>query len=139
MCMNRWVATVFTAALTLGGVLWPASPALADQRDISIGNVWICRLTRDASGFTSYQRAIEVRKRITEALSVPEFRKGTVVKVRQIGNDALVTVGNMLVFTVTPLDAKDSGVTPVVLARVWAQKLADGLSQALPQGPPFHF
>ncbi len=138
MRVSRRVATVLTAALTLGVLFGLALPALADQRDISIGGVWICRLTRDAFGFTSYQRAVEVNKRIRQALSIPEFRKGTVVAVRQVGNDALVTVGNILVFTVTPQDAMDSGVTPVILARVWAQKLADGLSHALPQ-EPFHF
>lgn len=113
-------------------VLGPVSPAAADVRDISVGGVWITRLDHDAAGYTSFQRAVEVWRRITEVLSTPKFRQGTTVSVRPIGKAAIVTVGDLLVFTVTPDDAEGTTVTPLVLARQWAQRLAEGLRYALP-------
>lgn len=127
------VSIVLAAGLVLGLSL----PVLADERDISVGGVWVCRITQDVSGYTSYQRAAEVRKRITEVLSNPKFRQGGVaVEVRPAGDDALITVGGTLVFTVTREDTMGEPVaphlTPLEVARQWAARLADGLSKALP-------
>jgi hypothetical protein len=49
-----------------------------------------------------------------------------------MGKGAIVTVGERLVFTVTPDDAEGTTVTPLALAKLWAQRLAEGLSYALP-------
>ncbi len=49
-------------ALLLGAVLGLVLPARADMREISVGGVWITRLDHDAAGYTSFQRAIEVRR-----------------------------------------------------------------------------
>src|SRR5579883_972494 len=35
-------------------VLLARAPALADPRDISVGGVYICTITHDASGYSSY-------------------------------------------------------------------------------------
>ena len=118
-------------------VLGPVWPAIADPRDISVGGVWITRLTHDVAGYTSFQRAVEVGRRITEVLSTPKFRQGTTVSVQTMGKAALVTVGDVLVFTVTPDDAEGTSVTPLTLARQWAQRLAEGLGNALPDAK-FH-
>lgn len=129
---------VFHAVLSAGAVAMLASvfipgvPALADPRDISVGGVYICTITHDAAGYTSYARAVEVNRRISEVLSVPELRRGATVSVRRAGRAATITVGDILVFTVTPEDAQGTSVTPLELARQWAQKLAEGLGRALP-------
>jgi len=117
-------------------------PALADVRDISVGGVWICRITHDASGYTSYNRAAEVRKRITEVLSNPDYRKGgAVVDVRQVGTTVTISVGPTLVFTVVPEDTMGEPVAPhmtsLEVARQWAARLSTGLSRALPD-PNLH-
>jgi hypothetical protein len=135
--MNRRLVALSIAVLTAGLVLELSLPALADERDISVGGVLVCRITQDVSGYTSYQRAAEVRKRITEVLSNPKFRQGGVaVEVRPAGDDALITVGGTLVFTVTREDTMGDSVaphmTPLEVARQWAARLADGLSRALP-------
>jgi hypothetical protein len=111
-------------------------PAFADARDISVGGVWITRITHDWAGYTAEQRATEVTKRITRILGTPEYRQGTVVTVRADGPSALVSVGTILVFTVTPADAAGSGTT-ISVAKQWAALLAQGLSKALP-GSNFH-
>jgi hypothetical protein len=112
-------------------------PAFADARDISVGGVYICKITQASRGYTAEQRATEINKRITQILSAPELRQGAVVSVRQNGPDALVTVGNLLVFTVTPADAAGSGTT-LYVAKRWGALLSEGLSKALP-GSTFHF
>lgn len=122
-----WAALL--SAVIVGGL---ARPALADPRDISVGGVYITRITHDASGYTSYERATQVNKRITQVLGTPEFRHGAVLAVKEMGRSAIITVGDQLVFTVTPEDAAGTSMTPLVLARQWAQLLAQGLSKALP-------
>jgi hypothetical protein len=130
--------TGYGALLIIAGLLASAAPALADPRDISVGGIFITRITADSSGYTSYQRAVEVNKRITEILSTPSFRSGGAVAVRQDGQSATITVGNILAFTVTPQDTAGTTVTTMQLAHQWAQLLAEGLSKALPDST-FHF
>lgn len=125
---------LFLALCTSAGLLAGAlQPALADSGDISVGGVWVSKITHDTSGYTADQRAVEVHKRITEVLSTPTFRtNGAVVSIRPIGQSAAIMVGGLLVMTVTPEDAAGTGVATVELARQWAQRLAQGLSKALP-------
>jgi len=124
--------------LLLGTViLGLALPARADPREISVGGVWITLLDHDVAGYTSFQRAIEVRRRITEVLSIPGFRQGAVIAVKQVGLEAVVTVGDVLVFTVTPDDAAGTWMTPLEVARQWARLLALGLTRAFPDAD-FH-
>jgi hypothetical protein len=128
------IAAFVLASVMAGGIfagLIP--PAMADVGDISVGGVWISKITQNAAGFLAEQRATEVNKRITEVLSDPRFRHaGATVSVRPMGDAAAILVGDQLVFTVTPADATGTGVTTVELARQWAQRLAQGLSKALP-------
>lgn len=138
MFTRRLRTEVVAVALVIGGLIFgPSWPAGADAADISVGGVWVCKITQGASGYTAEQRAVEVRKRITEVLSVPEFRHGVVVSVRSEGGAGLVLVGDRLVLTVTSEDAIKASVTAVELARQWAQRLALGLSHALPD-PDVH-
>ena len=118
-------------------MLAAALPALADPRDISVGGVFICRITHDAAGYTSYARATQVNRRITEVLSNPQFRQGGNVVVRAMGAAATISVGDFLVFTVEPEDANGT-MSTIDLAKYWARLLAQGLSKALP-GPGFYF
>lgn len=131
--------TSIIVALLIGAVAiaGAAKPAFADPRDISVGGVWITRITHDWAGVSAVDRATEVTRRITQVLSVPQFRQGAVVAVRQDGTNALITVGNILVFMVTPADAAGTG-TPMHLAKYLATLLGEGLTRALP-GSAFYF
>jgi hypothetical protein len=131
--MSIWRRHAAVPLLLLGTVMLSlALPARADEREISVGGIWITRLDHDAAGYTSYQRAVEVRRRITEVLSTPKFRQGTTVSVQPLGKAAIVMVGGLLVFTVTPEDAAGTRMTPLDVAHQWARLLAEGLSRALP-------
>ena len=126
-------SVLFAAAMMLGTAL----PALADARDISVGGVFICRITHGATGYSSYARAVQVDRRITEVLSDPRFRRGGNVVVRSMGPAATISVNDFLVFTVMPQDT-DGKMSTLDLAKYWARLLAEGLSKALP-GPGFYF
>jgi hypothetical protein len=127
-------AFILSVAMTGGAMagLLP-QPAAADENDISVGGVWISKITHDAAGFSAQARAVEVTKRITEILSNPTYRyAGAMVAVRPVGQSAAIVVGDQLAMTIMPEDAAGTGVTTVELARQWAQRLAQGLSKALP-------
>lgn len=131
------LAVVAVTLIAPAFVLGTALPSRADIGDISVGGVWICRITQPALGLTAEQRAVQVNKQITEALSTPKFRRGAVVSIRPKETAATISVGDLLIVTVTPEDAKGTSVTPMALARQWAQRLATGLSKALPDAE-FH-
>jgi hypothetical protein len=84
-----------------------------------------------SGGHNAEERATDMKRRVTHALSTRESRQGAVVPVQPSGADAFVNVGHALVFTVTPADAAGSG-TPLAVATGWAALLAQGLRQALP-------
>lgn len=114
-------------------VLGLASPALAALGDVSVGGVWAFRLTRGVAGFTVEQRAVEVERRIAEVLSRAHYREtGIAVAVRRAGGDAVIMAEDVIIVTVTAEDAAATTVTPYELATQWAQRLATGLNQALP-------
>ncbi len=125
-----------TLSLTLGLV----SAAHAEMGDLSVGGVWVCRLTQGIAGLTLEQRMVEVERRLTEVLSTPKYRQvGVGVSIRPVGRDAAITVGDLTVLTVTAEDAARTTVTPMELARQWAQRLATGLNRALPDSRFFVF
>ena len=136
--MSTWRRHAYVPLLLLAALIPAlARPALADPREIAVGGIWITLIDHDAAGYTSFQRAIEVRRRITEVLSTPKFREGTTVSAQPAGTGAVVMVGGLLVFTVTPQDVKGTWMTPLDVAHQWARLLAEGLSRALPD-PGFH-
>jgi hypothetical protein len=112
-------------------------PATADVGDISVGGVWVCRITQPAEGLSREARAAQINRQITEALSTPRFRRGAVVYVRPDGPNTRILVDKLLIMTVTPADVQGTSVTTAQLARQWAQRLAVGLSKALPDAE-FH-
>jgi hypothetical protein len=121
-------AGLLAVALVFGAV----QPSLAGVGDISVGGVWVCRITQDAFGLTAQQRAVQMTRQITEVLSAPKLRQGAVVAVRAKGPDVLIMVGEQIVVTVAPEDTRGTSVSTIELARQWAQRLALGLSKALP-------
>lgn len=129
------LAGLLIGAAVVAGI---AAPAFADPRDVSVGGVWITRITHDWAGVSAVDRATEVTRRITQVLSTPQFRQGAVVTVKTEGPAALITVGNILVFTVTPGDVAGTSSTPLQLAKYWASLLGQGLTRALP-GSAFYF
>ncbi len=133
MQASRVPACVLALVMAWGVFAGLTQPAMADVGDISVGGVWVSKITHDAAGFSAAQRATEVNKRITEILSNPAYRHaGAAVSVRPVGQSAAILVGDQLAITVMPEDAADTGVTPFELARQWAQRFARGLTNAIP-------
>lgn len=115
-----------------------AAPALADIGDISVGGVWVCRITRGAGGYSLEQRVVQIERRITEVLSIPGIdRRSIPLLVRPFGRSATIVVAGITVITVTPEDAAGTYVTTMELARQWARRLMAGLQRAFPSAT-FH-
>ena len=130
---SRLLVFAVVPALIWGLSISLAHPALADPSDISLGGVWVAKITQDAPGYSANQRVVEVQKRITEILSNPVYRHaGATVSVRPAGEAAGIFVGDQLAITVLPADAAGTGVTPMELARQWAHRFANGLAKAMP-------
>lgn len=114
-------------------VLGLAYPALADIGDISVGGVWVCRITRGAGGLSLEQRVAKIDRQLTEVLSIPGTdRRSIPLSVRPLGQSAAIVVAGITVITVTPEDAAGTRVTTMELARQWARRLMAGLQRALP-------
>jgi len=121
-----------------GLVLAVAYPALADVGDISVGGVWVCRITRGAGGLSLEQRVAQIERQITEMLSIPGIDRRTItISVRPVGQSAAIVVADIALITVTPEDAAGTHVTTMDLARQWARRLVAGLQRALPSAT-FH-
>jgi hypothetical protein len=116
---------------------WAQEPAVPNPRDVSVGGVWVCRITEPALGLSADERVVQMNKQITEALSTPKFRRGATIGVRADGPNVRVVMEHLTIVTVTPADTKGTTVKPMELARQWAQRLAKGLSKALPDAE-FH-
>lgn len=114
-------------------VLGLAGAVLAHIGDISVGGVWVCRIPKGASGLSAEQRAALVNRRITEVLSPPGIRRGSLpVVIRPAGQSAAVVVAGITVFAVMPDDAEGTKVTTMEMARHWAGWLVEALRRALP-------
>jgi hypothetical protein len=129
---------VILIAAAAGLVLSVPYPAMAEVGDVSVGGVWVCRITSGAGGLSPEQRVVQINRRITEVLSIPSTVRRTIsIAVRPLGSSATIVVGDITVMTVTPADAAGTQVTTMELARQWARRLAAGLQRALP-GTTFH-
>jgi hypothetical protein len=136
MPVRRW-AVGAAAVLAFAIVVATPTPSRADLGDISVGGVWVCRITQPALGRSVEERAVQMNKQITEALSTPKFRRGATIAVRADGPTAKIMIDTLVIVTVTPEDIKGTTVTTIELARQWARRLATGLSKALPDAE-FH-
>ncbi len=126
-------------AFVVSMVVWSlllvfAHPALAEMGDVSIGGVWVCRLARGTDGFALGRRMEQIERNIYAVLNNPRYRdqRQVPVRVKPMGQNAAITVDGAVILLVTPEDVEGTGAKPIEAAQQWAQRLARGLSQALP-------
>lgn len=119
-------------------VLGLAHPARAEIGDISIGGVWVCRLTKGAGGLTLEQRVEQIERNMYAVVNNPRYRgRRTVpVSVRVVGQGAAIMADDFVILVVTPEDVSGTRAKPVEAARQWAPRMAKGLAQALPDPAP---
>ena len=131
------VAVLALALIGWAASAWAQEPVVPDPRDVSVGGVWVCRIMEPALGLSAAERVVQMNKQITEALSTPKFRRGATIAVRADGANVRIVMEHLTIVTVTPADTKGTTVKPMELARQWAQRLARGMSKALPDAE-FH-
>ena len=136
--MDMGRRSIGTAILMVVGVLalaqgfWP-NAAFADTGDISVGGVWVCRLTRGARGLSLEERVRQVERRVTEVLSLADMRRRDLtVEVEPAGAAANIVAAGIVIMTVTPADAAGTGVPAREMANQWGGRLVQGLRRALP-------
>jgi len=112
------------------GIVVPVSAA-PDPLSISVGGIWICKITQSVAGFTPQQRVTEANKRITEVVSRIRPADRVTVKVQLYGSTATVTVNDMLVFTLVPADVPTPGVALADYALQVSVRLQKGILTAL--------
>ena len=121
----RRTVTIVIAALLVGFQGLLPAPAVAEIGDISVGGVWVCRLTHGAAGLTAEQRVAQINQRITDVLSLPELtRRQIAVEVRPVGDGAAIIAADITIMTTTPPDAAGTGVPVQEIANQWATRLA---------------
>jgi hypothetical protein len=114
-------------------VLAVAAPAAAQMGDVSIGGVWVCRLTRGIGPLSLEERVVEIERRIVHVLSTPKYRgAGVGVTLRPTGLNTEIVVGETVIMTVTTDDAAGTSLPTREVARQWAVRLVKGMNQALP-------
>jgi hypothetical protein len=127
------ICGVVCVVAAAGMVLGLAAPAYAEMGDVSIGGIWVCRLSRGIGQMSLQDRMVEIERRIANVLHDPKNRGvGVRVTVRPVGRDAEIWVGNYSIMTVTADDVAGTNVRAVEAARQWAARLVKGLNQALP-------
>jgi heat shock protein HslJ len=130
----RLLAGVFVLTLSVVSAhgTWPRA-AHAETGDISVGGVWVCRLTQGAGGLTLEERVRLVEQRITDVLSQTQLRSGNLrVEVRPAGATAEIVAAGIRILTVTPEDVAGTRVPVIEVANQWAGRLVQGLRRALP-------
>ena len=120
-------------SLLLAVVIGIAVPTLAapDPLSVSVGGVWVCKITQPVAGFTPEQRVTEANKRITEVVSRIRPGDRVTVKVVLFGSATKVTVNEMLVFTLVPADVPTPGVALTDYALQVSVRLQKGILSAL--------
>src|SRR5688572_9528869 len=93
--IRRWLAAGCMVAVG-GLVLGLAAPALAQMGDVSVGGVWVCRLSRGIGQLSLEDRMVEIERRIANVLHDPKHRGvGVRVSVRPVGRNAEIVVGDI--------------------------------------------
>jgi hypothetical protein len=119
--------------LLLAVVMGVGIPSLAapDPLSVSVGGVWVCKITQAVAGFTPEQRVTEANKRITDVVSRIRPADRVIVKVVLFGSATKVTVNDMLVFTLVPADVPTPGVALAEYALQVSGRLHKGIRSAL--------
>ncbi len=122
------------AVLVISLVFGLVQPALAELGDISIGGVWVCRLTKGAGRLTLEQRVQEIERNMYAVVNNPKYRAQGRVPVSVRGS--AIMVEDLVILTVSPEDVAGTGAKPAEAANQWAQRLAKGLNHAIPVPNP---
>lgn len=120
--------TAIAAVCLATAVAFCSTPARADRGDIAVGGEFVMRIRTGAAGLTLDQRVNTVTERLVPILSMPNLSAASVHEVFH-PKSVEIWVGNHLLITTTPADAKANGLKLDQQATLWV----DGLKKALPE------
>lgn len=124
---SRLYCTIAALSLTTA-IGFCSTPARADKGDIAVGGEFVMRIRTGAAGLTQDQRVNAVTERLVPILSMPNLSAQSVHEIYH-PNSVEIWVGNHLLITTTPADAKANGLNLHQQTKLWA----DSLKKVLPE------
>ena len=110
----------------------PSTPP--EETRVTLGGVLVVQFRAASGGFSPVRRAATMENRIVEILSRPDLTPDAVrVTPGKGGRSATITVGPILLVTVTEADAQANRSTPMKLATTWAESFRRGYAEARPE------
>ena len=123
--MNKGLIAVAGALMSLGAAALAQAPS--NSNAVFVGGTPIMRVRVGAAGYSPTQRAQQYQLRLNQILAQGPIRPAD-VEVQPLGNEAVVKVKGLLLFTADWATARFNHTTPTLLAGGWA----DHMRQVLP-------
>jgi peptidylprolyl isomerase len=124
--------TRFTAAsvamMTFAGMMSAGVAVAAPPGEIIVGTVVVMRLRNGSGKLDVAQRAGVIQERVNQVLALTDVRAKD-VQVKEDKAGPTIYVRKIKLLTVTPEDAQAANMEPLLLAKVWARRLAGIVDQ----------
>jgi hypothetical protein len=128
--MKRLILTLGVSAVIVA-VLATFAGAFTMSEKIVVANQLVAISRVPAGGFTADQRIDRVNERLAYILGYERLAPRDIYAVR-MGHDRAIFVGNKLLVTVTPADARANHATVAELTRYWIRNARMAIPQARP-------
>lgn len=117
--------------MVLASVLVSVAGAFTTSEKVIVANDLVAIARVPAGGFTADQRIDQVNERLAYILGYEPLDPRHINAFR-LGDSMRIMVGNRLLITVTPADARANNSTVSRLTRVWLERARAALPQARP-------
>jgi hypothetical protein len=122
---------ILLAAMVVLGAFGSFAGAFTMSEKIVVSNELVAIVRAPAGGLSASERIDRVNDRLAYILGYEPLNPGAIRAVRR-GNSRMIMVGNRLLVTVTPRDARANNTTVAGLTQVWLQNARDALPESRP-------
>ena len=128
--MKRFLLIILTVAVTVSALASLAC-AFTMSEKVVVANELIAIARTPAGGFSAQERIDRINERLAYILGYEPLAPRDIYTVRRGGSMAII-VGDRLLMTVTPNDARANNTTVSALASVWLRQARMAIPQARP-------
>ena len=129
--MKRMLLALLSTAVVLAA-LSSSAGAFTMSEKVVVANELVAIARVPAGGFSAQQRIDRVNERLVYIFGYEPLAPRDIYAVMAGGGYRAIMVGNRLLVTVTPRDARANNTTVEGLARVWLQNAREAIPQARP-------
>lgn len=126
--MKSLKRTLLAASLVIGQVFAISPAVLAADSNVRIAGSVVLNEIATAGGLSGSERAVKIQQNLDNALVAAKDAGDQSVGVSYVNGMPVLTLGGYHVATVDSATAKQSGVTPALLAERWASALRSALA-----------